>query len=261
MIDHIYFYLKKMAKKLNPIIVALLFWGISLTANAQIQEQDDLLNGDITQLLLPMDALIDSALAHDPYVKYRDLQLTVNKCKLKADQSQWARNLGIQTDVRHGTFDNFSTNTSEGQTPSLFATRSNQTNYGVGAYIKFPIYDILNRKNQIKLAKSELEQAESMAEVQRNEVRQLVIRQYNDLVLKHRLLKIRIKHLETAHVNYIMVEKEFSNGVVNVTEFSRISEITARAESDFETARIDFITAYLVLEEIVGFKFNITNIQ
>jgi len=243
---------------ISAILTIIIFFSIS---NVKGQEIPDPLNADISQSLLPLNALIDSALQHDPYVHFRDLQLIVNNAKLKADKSQWARNMGIQTDIRHGTFDNFSTNTSEGQSPSLFATRSNQTNYGIGAYIKFPIYDILNRKNQINLARTELEQAQSMAEMQRNEVRQLVIRQYNDLVLKHRLLKIRTKHLETAKVNYIMVEKEFQNGVVDVTEFSRISEITARAESDFETARIDFITAYLVLEEIVGFKFNITNLQ
>lgn len=241
--------------------ILILFSFLSISKVVRAQEEFHPLNSDISQSLLPLNALIDSALQHDPYVRFRDLQLIVNNAKLKADKSQWARNMGIQTDVRRGTFDNFSTNTSEGQSPSLFATRSSQTNYGIGAYIKFPIYDILNRKNQINLAQTELEQAQSMAEMQRNEVRQLVIRQYNDLVLKHRLLKIRTKHLETAKVNYIMVEKEFQNGVVDVTEFSRISEITARAESDFETTRIDFITAYLVLEEIVGFKFNITNLQ
>jgi len=243
---------------ISAIVIIFIFLCIS---NVRAQVVFDPLNSDISQSLLPLNSLIDSALEHDPYVHFRDLQLIVNNAKLKADRSQWARNLGIQSDIRYGTFDNFSMNTSEGQSPASFATRSNQTNYGIGAYIKFPIYDVLNRKNQINLAETELEQAQSMAEVQRNEVRQLVIRQYNDLVLKNRLLKIRAKHLETARVNYIMVEKEFQNGVVDVTEFSRISEITARAESDFESVRIEFITAYLVLEEIVGFKFNITNLQ
>jgi outer membrane protein TolC len=242
----------------SGILVFFLLFSVS---NLRSQEAIDPLNSDISQSLLPLNALIDSALLHDPYVRFRDLQLIVNKAKLKADKSQWARNFGIQTDIRHGTFDNFSTNTSEGQVPSLFATRSNQTNYGVGAYIKFPIYDLLNRKNQINLARTELEQAKSMADMQRNEVKQLVIKQYNELILKHRLLKIRTKTLETAKINYFMVEKEFQNGVVDVTEFSRISENTARADSDFETARIEFITAYLILEEIVGFKFNITQLQ
>lgn len=243
------------------IITAIVFCGFSLKLSSQENNQFNFLKNDISTLLIPLNGMIDSALAHDPHVRFRDLQLVVNKCKLKADQSQWMRNIGVQTDVRYGTFDNFSTNTSEGQTPSVFATKSNQMNYGIGAYIKFPIFDLINRKNQFTLAKTELEQAENMARVQRNEVRELVIRQYNELILKQRLLKIRSKYLESARVNYMMVEKEFQNGVVDVTEFSRISEINARAESDFEIVRTEFITAYLILEEIVGFKFNLINIQ
>jgi outer membrane protein TolC len=212
-------------------------------------------------MLIPLQAMIDSAVAHNPQVRFRDLQIVVNQSKLKAERSEWARNIGLQSDVRYGTFDNFSTNTSEGQTPSYFATRNNQTNYGVGAYIKFPIFDMVNRKNQIKLAEAEAEQAEQMADAQRDEVRQLVIRQYNDLILKHKLLKIRLRYFETARINSEMVEKEFQNGVVNVTEYTRISEILTRAESDYETARVDFITSYMILEEIAGFKFNIANIQ
>jgi outer membrane protein TolC len=160
----------------------------------------------------------------------------------------------VQADIRYGTFDNFSTNTSEGQSPAVLATRSSQTNYGVGAYIKFPLQDLVNRKNQVRMAQSELDQAHSMAEAQRDEVTQLVIKQYNDVLLKQRLLKIRSKNLSTARVNMEMVEKEFQNGVVSVTEYARISDIVARNESDFETARTDYVTAYMILEEIIGFR-------
>jgi outer membrane protein TolC len=149
-------------------------------------------------------------------------------------------------------------NTSEGQSPSSIATRSNQTNYGIGGFIKFPLQDVLNRRNLIIQAQSELDQAESMAEAQRVELRELVIRQYNDVLLKQRLLKIRSKNLSTSKINMEMVEKEFQNGVVSVTEYARIFDIVARSESDFETARTDYITAYMLLEEIVGFKFSVT---
>jgi hypothetical protein len=72
-------------------------------------------------------------------------------------------------------------------------------------------------------------------------------------------LKLKAKYIETARINLEMVEREFQNGVVSVGEYSRISEIVTRTEADFESARIDFITSYMVLEEIVGFKFNLTN--
>ena len=237
-------------------ILLFQFYGV-----AQSVQKSDLFKIEIESVLPPLGNLIDSAVSHNPYVRFRDLQIIVNKCKYNADRSQWLRNVGVQTDIRRGTFDNFSTNTSEGQNPSLLATRSSQTNYGIGAYIKFPIYDFVNRKNQMNLSKTELEQAERMAEVQRDEVRQLVIRQYQELILNQKLIRNKSKYFETAKVSMAMAEKEFQNGVIPVGEYSRISEIVNRADDDFETARINFITSYLILEEIVGVKFNLNNLE
>jgi outer membrane protein TolC len=196
---------------------------------------------------------------NDPYVKFREMQIIINNCKLKASKTEWLRNIGIQADVLYGTFDNYSTNNSGGSTPTSFGSSNTETKYGYAGYIKLPLYDVANRKNQIKLAKTEVLQALSMAEVQRNEVRLMVIKQYNDLVLKQKLMKIKYKYIETARINMEIVEKEFRNGVISMDEYARISDGVARSEADLESSRIDFITAYLTLEEIVGFKFNLTN--
>jgi outer membrane protein TolC len=242
---------------LIPVII-FTFLSIPLTGFAQDSKAFDILNGEIETMLPPLETMIDSALSNSPYVKFRDLQIDVNEYKLKADRALWMKNLGIQTDVRYGTFDNFSTNTAEGQNPALIATRSNQLNYGAGAYIKLPLYDFMNRKNQIRLARAEVDQAQSLSLVQRNEVRQLVIKQYNDLLIKSRILKIKLKYAETSKINMEMVEKEFLNGIIAVSEYARISESVSRTETDIETAKIEFRTAYMILEEIVGVKFNRT---
>ena len=212
---------------------------------------------NIETMLPPLETLIDSALTNNPSVKFRDLQISVNENKLNADRSQWARNVGFQSDIRYGTFNNFSMNTSEGQNPSNIATQTNQFVYGAGAYIKFPIFDILNRKNQVSLAEFEVEQAQSMAVMQRNEVRQSVVKQYNQVILSHRLLRNKSKYIESARINMAMAEKEFQNGIIPVGEYTRISEIVSRAEADFETARADFITSFMILEEIIGYKLNL----
>jgi len=228
---------------------------IPFSLPAQEVNEFDLYAVNFNIILPPLNVLIDSAIAHNSQVRFRDLDILIKSCKLKSDQNNWTRDFGVQTDIRYGTFDNFSTNTAEGQSPSIIATRNNQLNYGFGAYIKLPFYDFINRKNQVKLAKTEVEQAESMAASQRDELRLLVIRQYNDLVLKQRLLKIKSKYLETSRIDLEMIEKEYRNGVISISEYSRISGITSSSETDFETAKTDFITTYMILEEIVGFKF------
>lgn len=247
--------MKSIGSYLNIVGLVLIF---CLTSTAQNNPETNNPDDNIETRLPPLGTLIDSALARNPYVKFRELQIVVNKYKLKSDQAVWLKNLGVQTDVRYGTFDNFSTNTAEGQTPSLISTRRNQTNYGLGAYLKLPLFDLVNRKYQVNIATAEVEQADHMAEFQRDEVRQLVIRQYNDVILKQRLLKIKSKYLATSKINMEMVEKEFQTGVISIGEYSRISEIVTRTESDFENARVDFVTSYMILEEIVGIKFNLS---
>jgi len=235
------------------VIIGLLH----LSGFGQTPKKFNLLTDDLSMMLPPLETLIDSALKKNPFVKFRERQISVNKNKLKDQRSLWMKNFGVQTDVRYGTFDNFSTNTAEGQNPALLATRSVQLNYGAGAYMKFPIFDIVNRKNQINMAKSEVGQAEDMAKEQRNELRQQVIKQYNDLILKQKLVKIRSKYLETSRINMEMIEKEFQNGVITLSEYSRISEIYTTGESNFEIVKTDFITAFMLLEESIGFKLNL----
>lgn len=247
----------------NCILVlslVLVFLSGRQTCSAQQFDEQNLLSPDIESLLPPLETIIDSAISKNPYVKYRDQQISVNEFKMKSDKVRWMENLGLQSDARYGTFDNFSMNTAAGQTPSVIATRNNQLNYGVGAYIKLPIFDFVNRKHLVGAAKAEVDQAISLAAVQRDELRQVVIKQYNDLILKMKLLKIKSKYLETSHINIQMADKEFKNGVLSVAEYSKISEIVSLAETDYQTVYTEFTTAYMILEELAGFKFKINNI-
>ena len=113
--------------------------------------------------LPPLSMLIDSAIAHNAMLKFFEHSIDAKKSSLSAESKSWTKSFGIQADVRYGSFNNFSTNTAEGQSPSLIATSTNQTNFGVGAYVKLPLSDFVNRKNFIQLAKAEVHQAESMA--------------------------------------------------------------------------------------------------
>ena len=90
-------------------------------------------------------------------------------------------------------------------------------------------------------------------------MREKVITQYNDVLLKQRLLIIKSKYLETSKINMQMAEKGFMNGTISVDDYSRVSEIASNTEADFETTKMEFMTAYMLLEETTGMRFNIYN--
>lgn len=204
----------------------------------------------------PLEVVIDSVLKKHGLLNFRKTHIGVMDATVKSEKIYWSRNMGVQADTRYGTLSNFSTN-EDGQLTTALATNTKQFNYSVGFYLKFPLFDVLNRKHQLRLAKLELEEAEHMAQFQEDEIRQTVIRLYQDLVLKERLLQIKSKSLGDGKVNMQMVEKELRNGVVPIAEYVRITSITANMEVDYEKAKSEFILAKQLLEDMAGFKFDI----
>lgn len=247
--------------KIVRLTIINIFFTCSVTYSvfSQTVESRERLAGNDNIELPPLSAMIDSAINHNALIKVHNSDINAKESNLKSQSNFWIKNMGVQADSRYGTFNNFSTNTAEGQVPSIIATNTSQFNYGVGVYLKFPIYDLVNRKNQVNQAKAELDMASNLAEAQRDELRQAVIIQYNDVILKQRLLSIASQNLGNSRINMDMLEKEFQNGAITVSEYVRISDLASRTETEYEQARMNYITAFMVLEEIVGFKLNTTD--
>ncbi|MGZ0016168.1 TolC family protein [Yeosuana sp. AK3] len=243
-----------MNKSLNIFLGIILFLSVFKNADAQTIENQPKDNDIIEFSFPPLQVVIDSVLNRNAMMRFNNKEIEVKQATLQSEQAYWTRNFGFQADSRYGTLNNFSTS-ADGITNSAFSTTSKQFNYSVGVYVKFPIFDLLNKKNQVKIARLQLDEAEALAESQEDQIRQLVIRQYQELILKQKLLGIKAQTLGNAKVNMEMVEKEFRNGVTTVSEYVRISDITSRIESEYEQSKSDFFLAKKLLEDIAGFTF------
>jgi outer membrane protein TolC len=104
----------------------------------------------------------------------------------------------------------------------------------------------------------ELEESKSMVQFQEDEIRQTTIKLYQDLILKQKLLQIKSESLGNGRVNIQMVEKEFRNGLVPIAEYVRISSMSSNMESDYESAKSEYLVAKQILEDMAGFVFNVT---
>jgi len=204
----------------------------------------------------PLQVVIDSVLKRSAMVNFRKSNIQVKEAALATERVHWSRNMGLQADTRYGNLNNFTSN-EDGEALSQVLTTTQQFNYSLGVFLKFPLFDGLNRKNQIKLAKSEVEAAKNMVDFEREQIRQTVISLYQELLLKQKVLEIRAKSLGDGRVNMQMVEKEFRNGVVSISEYVRINSITANMEVAFEIALSEFITIKKMLEEMAGFVFEL----
>ena len=200
--------------------------------------------------------VMDSVLKRSAMVKFQNYNVQAKEAKLSTESIHWSKNIGVQADTRYGNLSNFATS-ENGLANTVALTTARQFNYSAGLFIKFPLFDAINRKNQIKLAKSEVEAAKSMAVFEKEQIRQTVIVRYQDLIFKHKLLQIKSRSLGDVRVNRQMVEKEFRNGIVPLSEYVKINNITADIEAAYEKAMSEFIIAKQLLEDMAGFEFNL----
>lgn len=232
--------------------LAIIFSVFSATLSfAQSMSTEDAMDNSYQLLIPTLEVLIDSALANNGMLGYRVDEIEVKKANLKMKKRYWTRNFGIQGDTRYGTFDNFSSNVSGPTTVQLSSTTI-QTNFGIGLYLKIPVFDVYNRKSDIKQAKAELSQARNLVKFQEDEIKETVIRYYEDLILKQRLLRIRAVNLSDAKVNLEMAQKEYTNGQIPLYEYIRISDITSGIETEFEKTKSALMTAKKLLENLTG---------
>lgn len=203
----------------------------------------------------PLQVLIDSTINNNAMVRFSREEIIAKQSDLKSDKNDWTKNFGIRGEGTYGNFNNNSLRFAD-NTTNLTASSTTQLNYTAGLYFKLPLFDVLNRKNQMQRGKVELSQAKILAEAQVDEIRQIVIKQYEDLVVKQKLLGIQAKNLGNAKVNMEMVEKEFSSGVISIYEYVRLSDLTSRIKSDYENAKSNFLLSKKLMENLIGFSLN-----
>jgi outer membrane protein TolC len=240
--------MKHLLKTIFILTITVFSFTVAKAQSNTIDNADDI-------SLPPLQIVIDSVLKRNAMIKFRNQEIGVKESRLATERIYWTRNLNFVAETSYGNLNNFSTNADRaGSTSAL--TNTTQYNYGAGLSVRFPIFDLINRKNQINLAKYEVAGAKNMLESQEDEVRQTVIKMYQDLILKQKMLKIKSKLLGDNKVNMEMIEKEFRNGIVPVAEFVRITSIASNVEADYESAVSEFVIAKKLLEDMAGFVFN-----
>jgi outer membrane protein TolC len=233
----------------------LLIIGLSSSTSLWAQNQDEVEEiASIVDKLPPLQALIDSAILNSPAIKFQDAEILKNQLNIRITKNNWTKNLGINGDFLYGTYDNLSLDPATGT--STINTKV-ESRYATGIFIRLPLYDAINTKNEVGIASYELEQAKQLKESRIQAVRQLVINQYYDVVYNERLLNILSRNQQSADLQLQMAEKQFTNGQISIEDLARITEINNDALVSFEKAKIELNTSYLILQEIVGFTFNL----
>jgi len=210
---------------------------------------------DITELIPPLAVLIDSAYENSAIVKSREADMAYKKTSINSTSNLWLKNIGLETYYNYGTADYFSINNTNTGNQSLNNSVQTTNRYNIGAYLRLPLYDIIDRKNLIKADKYRFEQAYYEKENEKAFLRKQVILQYYDVILKQKLFKVTNESLIESKLQSEMAEKEFAQGELALSELARLKDVRAKSIMQYEQSKYDLINSYLLLQELSGIKF------
>jgi outer membrane protein TolC len=232
--------------------VTILLLLIGSCAKAQEPAFDSLLAKALsTDQLLPQ--LIESAVEYSPAVKRLQSNVDGLKENLQVSKNFIFSALNVNSSANYGT--NFSAlNNQQTPNPGNILTSTQTLFYNVGIGFQLPLTHLLNRKHQLKAGKAQVEMAKSEKENVAFGVKQDVIKLYHEFKLAHRLLGIAAKNKQSSQINYQMVEKDFLQGQVTVSQLSTVLEIANKSVVDFETYLNQFQQLYMQLETLTNAK-------
>ncbi len=246
--------------KLPRIIAFSIVFLVSTSGWAQTY--DELLANtssgiDFADRLPPLAELQAQAIENSPIFKMLDADVSIGEYKVKEEKREWMHSMGIESGARYGLFDNLIITQDLGLVESNTQT-TEQTRYYVGAFIKIPISAIIDNSN-VKTAVAEKEKLQYQREARIQELRQLIIVRYNNVILEYRGILIKSNAVESYRVQRLRADEDFKNGKINVYEYARLEDMLSKAVLSLEEGKLNFTTAFQILEETVGVKINLKN--
>lgn len=200
----------------------------------------------------PLDSVINMALQTSPLLKEQNTLIEIERYRLRSAKSLWMDAINVRGEAKYGSVDDviikeYNTGEVDGHYGYSFNTR-----YSAGVYINLSLFDVMDRKRTLLISKNEIKLAEFRRDEIVKKLRELIIMQYNQVVLSRNLLDIKSKAKEFSSIQVNMAEVEFKNGKINIYEFSRVIEADTKAQTEFESIKAQYNIAYSLLFEIIG---------
>ncbi len=248
--------------------IFLMLWLLAfpLVGLAQVGEQIDIgddgfnpLTDDITKKIPSLEVLIDSATINSHRLKYWDKEIGISEYELKTTRREWSNSFALTANVSEGQWTSLSF--LEDQFDNTVGTlgTTSQTRYSVGVSFRLPVMTVVDYNNQTKIAKMRIESKMEQKLQDQKAIRAEVINLYNELVIQQRMLQLDIDNLEYLVLATDMADIEYHQNKINLFDMSRFRDNLARARYRYVQTKINFINAYVMLQEVTGVKFSELN--
>ena len=232
---------------------------IGLFASA-LFSQTDTTTEDTDVLHVPtLGDAIELAMQYSPLLKNQDLENTIKLYELRSIRKEWLDYMGVEGYYKYGSIDNVNIqNIGEGTVTSSYNGVDNR--FSVGVYVKMSLFAFIDQRNKVQQANIALDQGRYNLELIQQQIRRLVIKQYNEYLLARELVEIKSRGMIATSTQKIKAEQDYSNGRINIYELTKVLEADSKANTEYQKAKSDLTISYLILMDIIGkLQFETTN--
>ena len=201
--------------------------------------------------LIPLDQLLSAAQQHSPLLKMEALDAELLHSELKLLKKEWSNYVSLSASFQVGNVQ-FIDNLSGGNTPDVRTVTRENVFAVTGVTIRLPLSDFITKPERRRHLQLQLEQQRFDEQQKIFELRQLVIRQYNDLQRALRILEIRNRDLNFHILASETAERFFREGDMKLDEYTGAFNKRNEAEVRLEETKLDAQLLYLLLRELVG---------
>lgn len=214
--------------------------------------QNDVLLDPTAIQLRPLDDLLAAAQAHSPLLQLQQLDADLLRSDLILLKKEWSNYVALSASFQVGNVQFIDNLSGSGGTPDVRTVTRENVFAVAGVTVRLPLSDFITKSERRQQLEIKLEQQRLSQQQKTFELRQVVIRQYNDLQRALRVLDIRNRDLNFHVLASETAERYFREGGIKIDEYTTAYSKRNEAEIRLAEAQLDAQLLYLLLSEVVG---------
>ncbi len=237
-------------KAFRLFVLLVICIGFFYDANAQnIDFVDE--TRSFSEQLLPLDTLIELAVKNSPTVSHYDALVDKFDYQIDIARRLWQNNI-------YG-FANYSTGdqriiTGGTGMPGDITTSSIASGYRAGLQVNIPLFEFTSRRKRINFHEAERDAAIYKKDEQQLDVVRQVIEEYYIVIGAFETMKTRGEGKEAMRMYYLVAEREFSEGIIPISELSQVKNSLSQSEVYYQDARHLFFGKLASFAALVGVR-------
>jgi outer membrane protein TolC len=226
-----------------------LFFLLLVSVNAIAQ------NVDYNKIILPThiqspdfaEKLVQLAWQNNPLNEILRREVKISEYAVKRNKADWWDIIQLQGNLNEFTVNKYILGNEEevrSQRADFYPLYNIRANISLGMFVRIPYNTKINRE-QVAVAESNLDS-------RKLEIRNQVMKTYNEYILKEKIYKIQAQVFSDVENAHKLLEQKFKNGETSFEAYSASQGNYSRASIILLTAETDYKNIKLDLEKLIG---------